>query len=168
MWRLLLLVLTLVSIQLKAETYIGQWYLSSSNELRYAQTRDGDSQLRLEVKSGKVVAVRLVLHQFSRFGEQDEVFQYSSPKYGLVRTTNYHIEQGEVLLTDPFEVHSFVENLINISTHFMFTDNNFGNSFKDRKISIAYLDQGKLPQWRRSSFSTVEIDEVLAELGVSV
>ncbi|GHF93568.1 hypothetical protein [Thalassotalea marina] len=168
MSRLLLIIFAIVAIQTKAETYIGQWYLSSANNQSYAQTRDGDSQLRLEVAEGKVVAVRLILDKFSKFGEHEGVLEYSSPKYGLIRTTKYRIEQGEVVLTDPFEVHSFVDNLINISTHLMFAENNFGNSFKDRKLTIAYLDQSKLPQWRRSSFSTVEIDEVLAELGVSV
>ena len=168
MHKLLIIILLTFATSLKAEHFIGQWYLTVDAHKQVAATRDGDSQLHLEVVGGKVVAVRLVLAKFSSFGEQQSVLQYSSPVYGLIRTTKFNVENGEVLLTDPFEIHSFVENLKHIATHFMWTEDNFGNSFKDRKLTIAYIAQGRLATWQQSRFSTVEIDEVLEKLGVVV
>ncbi|MDO6426655.1 hypothetical protein Q4489_06495 [Thalassotalea sp. 1_MG-2023] len=148
------------------EEFIGQWYVDNQHSQITAHTRDGDSQLHLDVHEGKVTAVRLYLPNFAHFGEVNAAFQYSSPKYGLIRTTTYHVDGEQVMLTDPFEIHSFVENLKDIATHLMFREHNLGNSFKDRKLTISYMDSSKKPKWRNAKFSTIEIDEVLQKLGV--
>ncbi|WP_286232956.1 hypothetical protein [Thalassotalea sediminis] len=163
-----LLIILLVSPFVMAEKFIGQWYVDNKQTYLTAHTRDGDSQLHLEARNGKVTKVKLVLPNFAHFGQEGAVFQYSSPTYGLIRTTSYLVKGEQVILTEPFEVHSFVENLLDISTHLMFNQDNLGNSFKDRKITISYLDGAKRPKWRHAKFSTIEIDEVLASLKVEV
>ncbi|WP_286272239.1 hypothetical protein [Thalassotalea hakodatensis] len=152
--------------EVSAEEFIGQWYIADKSSSLTAHTRDGDNQLHLDVQEGKVTAVRLYLPNFAHFGEVNAAFQYSSPKYGLIRTTTYKIDGEQVLLTDAFEIHSFVENLKDIATHLMFREHNLGNSFKNRKLTISYMDTSKKPKWRHAKFSTIEIDEVLQKLGV--
>lgn len=168
MYKFLLVSFLLICTKVSAEQFIGQWYIDSQEAQLTAHTRDGDSQLRLDAYKGKVTAIRLYLPDFAHFGDVNAAFQYSSPKYGLIRTTTYQVHGEQVILTDPFEIHSFVENLKDIATHLMFRDNTFGNSFKNRKLTIAYMDTSKHAKWRHAKFSTIEIDEVLIQLGIAV
>ncbi len=155
------------NVKTYADEFIGQWHLFSINEHLIAQTIDGHNILRIEVSEKQEVSVVFILNDFVSFANQEHIFEYSSPTYGRIRTDNYLVEQQRVLIKNHYEVNRFIENLKDISSHIMFSQENFGNSFKDRKITITYLDTSAVPTFKRTAFSTVEIDQVLEKLGLS-
>ena len=150
-----------------ADEFIGQWHLFTNNNQLVAQTIDGHNALRIEVAKNQDITIVFILNDFAHFANQEHVFEYSSPTYGLIRTEHFVVEQHKVVIKNHYEVNRFIENLKDISSHVMFKQNNMGTSFKDRKISITYLNKNIRPTIKRTAFSTIEIDEVLEKLGLS-
>lgn len=150
-----------------ADEFVGQWHLYSANNQLVAQTIDGNNTLRIKVDKNQTVTIVFILNGFANFANRDNIFEYSSPTYGLIRTENFVVDQHKILIENHYEVNRFIENLKDISSHLMFKQHNMGNSFKDRKISITYLNKNIKPTIKRTAFSTIEIDEVLEKLGIS-
>ena len=164
---ILALILLCTLPQSQANTFIGQWHVFDEGENTVAQTIDGYDKLRIEVSAKQQVRIVLVLQDFASFSTTDNILEYASPIYGRIRTGNYHLRDHAIIIDDTYEVNRFIQNLCDISTHVMLAAENMGYSFTERKVAIAYVDNNDQPQLKRSQFSTVEIDEVLEQLGIN-